>query len=33
MAVLVLPTATVLKLSVLEERVTGALPVPVRLTV
>jgi hypothetical protein len=29
----VVPTATVPKASVLAERVTGALPVPVRLTV
>ena len=33
LAVLVLPTATVLKLKLLVESVTGALPVPVRLTV
>ena len=33
MAELVLPTAVELKLKLLAERVTGALPVPVRLTV
>jgi hypothetical protein len=33
LAELVLPTATVLKLNVLADRVTGALPVPLRLTV
>ena len=33
MAALVLPTATVLKFKLVEERVTGALPVPVRVTV
>jgi hypothetical protein len=33
LAPLVLPTATVPKFKELEERVTGALPVPVRLTV
>ena len=33
LAALVLPTAIVPKLNVLEENVTGALPVPLRLTV
>jgi hypothetical protein len=33
LAALVLPTAAVPKARVLAERVTGALPVPVRLTV